>query len=76
MPTRRKRHPFRIAAGQLIGRLLKLQVNIVNRHVAMLDSLAVDIRLRHGVVISRAHIIGAIVDAAERGGWAAELFRV
>jgi hypothetical protein len=53
-----------------------LQVNIADRHVAMLDSLAVDIRLRHGVVISRAHLIGAIVEAADRGGWAAGMFKV
>jgi hypothetical protein len=76
MPTRRKRDPLRIAASQLTGRRLKLQVNIADRHVAMLDRLAVAIRLRHGVVISRAHIIGALVEAAERGGWAAELFKV
>ena len=81
MPARRKRDPLRIdplriAASQLTGRRLKLQVNIADRHVAMLDSLAVDIRLRHGVVISRAHLIGAIVEAADRGGWAAGMFKV
>lgn len=76
MPTRRKRDPFRIAASQLTGRQLKLHVNITDRHVAMLDRLAVAIRLRHGVYISRAHIIGALVEAAERSGWAAGLFKV
>lgn len=76
MTTHRKRDPLCIAASQLTGRRLKLQVNIADRHVAMLDRLAVAIRLRHGIYIPRAHIIGALVEAAERKGWAAELFKV
>jgi hypothetical protein len=54
----------------------RLSVSIVSRHVAMLDRLAVDIRLRHGVAMSRAAILRAIVEAAQRGGWASELFEV
>jgi hypothetical protein len=42
----------------------------------MLDRLAVDIRLRHGVAMSRAGILRAIVEAAQRNGWAARLFKV
>jgi hypothetical protein len=58
------------------GRPQKLQVTIISRHVAMIDRLAVDIRLRHGVVMSRAGILRAIVEAAQREGWAADLFEV
>jgi hypothetical protein len=54
----------------------RLSVSIVSRHVAMLDRLAVDIRLRHGVAMSRAGILRAIVEAAQREGWAADLFEV
>jgi hypothetical protein len=51
-------------------------VAIVNRQVAMLDRLAVEMRLRHGVAMSRAGILRAIVEAAQRNGWAAKLFKV
>jgi hypothetical protein len=54
----------------------RLQVSIASRHIAMLDRLAVDIRLRHGVAMSRAGILRAIVEAAQRNGWAADLFDV
>ena len=58
------------------GRPHRVQVNIISRHVAMLDRLAVEMRLRHGVAMSRAGILRAIVEAAERNGWAADLFKV
>jgi hypothetical protein len=54
----------------------RLQVAIATRHIVMLDRLAVDIRLRHGTPISRTAILHAIVEAAERNEWAAELFQV
>jgi hypothetical protein len=54
----------------------RLQVCIATRHIVMLDRLAVDIRERHGRPISRTAILHAIVEAAERNGWADELFDV
>jgi hypothetical protein len=54
----------------------QLQVGIATRHIAMLDRLAVDIRLRHGRAISRTAILHAIVEAAERTGLAERLFGV
>jgi hypothetical protein len=59
---------------QPTGRPLRLQVNVASRHVAMLDRLAVDIRVRHGVAMSRTGILRAIVEAAERDEWEAVLF--
>ncbi len=50
------------------------KAHIISRHVAMLDRLAVEIRLRHGVAMSRTGILRAIVEAAERNEWATELF--
>ena len=58
----------------LAGKPQRLQVCIISRHVAMLDRLAVEVRLRHGVAMSRTGILRAIVEAAERKGWAADLF--
>jgi len=58
------------------GKPQRLQVVIISRHVAMLDRLAVEIRLRHGVAMSRTGILRAIVEVAEREGWAVELFKV
>ena len=60
----------------LAGKPQRLQVAIISRHVAMLDRLAVEIRLRHGVAMSRTGILRAIVEVAEREEWAAELFEV
>jgi hypothetical protein len=60
----------------LPGKPQRLQVCIASRHVAMLDRLAVAIRLRHGVAMPRAGILRAIVEAAQRNGWAANLFKV
>ena len=54
----------------------RLQVGIASRHIAMLDTLAVDMRVRHGFVISRAAILRAIVEASARTGLAERLFNV
>jgi hypothetical protein len=45
---------------------LKITVVLLQRHVAALDHLAVSIRLKAGVSLSRAGIIGAFVEAAFR----------
>jgi hypothetical protein len=42
----------------------KITVVLLDRHVAYLDRIAVDIRYKHGVAIARAEIIRALVDAA------------
>ena len=68
--------PLHAAAFQLTGRPLRLQVNVASRQVAMLDSLAVEIRLRHVIAMSRAGILRAIVEAAESDEWEAVLFGV
>ena len=44
----------------------KVTVVVLDRHIAQLDRLAVDIRLGHGRAISRTDIIRALVEAAER----------
>jgi len=54
----------------------RLQVGITTRHIVMLDRLAVNIRERHGVPISRTAILHAIVEASERTGLAERLFGV
>jgi len=42
---------------------LKITVVLLHKHVAVLDHLAVNIRLRTGVVLSRASIIDAFIAA-------------
>jgi hypothetical protein len=45
---------------------------LLRRHIAMLDHLAIDIKSRHGVLVSREGIIQAIVDAAMISGASAD----
>jgi hypothetical protein len=44
----------------------KITVVLLDRQVAFLDRIAVDIRLRHGVAISRAELIRALIEAASQ----------
>ena len=46
----------------------KITVVLLDRHVAYLDRLAIDIRLRHGRAISRAEIIRALIESASQSG--------
>src|SRR6266849_10286290 len=46
----------------------KITVAPLDRHVAYLDRLAIDIRLRHGKAISRAEIIRGLIEAAFQSG--------
>jgi hypothetical protein len=46
----------------------KITVVLLDRHVAFLDRLAIDIRLKHGRAISRAEIIRGLIEAAAQGG--------
>jgi len=48
------------------GHYLKITVVLLHRHVAALDALAVSIRLRAGVALSRASIIDAFIAASVR----------
>jgi hypothetical protein len=48
------------------GRSLKLTVVLLRRHIAALDYLAVTIRLRTGVALSRAGIIAAFIEVSRR----------
>jgi hypothetical protein len=46
----------------------KITVVLLDRHVAFLDRLAIDIRLKHGKAISRAEIIRGLIEGAIQGG--------
>src|SRR6266852_2813429 len=46
----------------------KITVVLLDRHVAFLDRLAIDIRLKHGKAISRAEIIRGLIEAAFQSG--------
>src|SRR5256885_11442233 len=46
----------------------KITVVLLDRHVAYLDRLAIDIRLRHGKAISRAELIRGLIEAAFQSG--------
>ena len=46
----------------------KITVVLLDRHVAYLDRLAIDIRLKHGKAISRAEIIRGLIEAAFKSG--------
>ena len=48
--------------------LAKITVVLLDRHVAYLDRLAIDIRLRHGKAISRAEIIRGLIEASFQSG--------
>ena len=46
----------------------RVTVVLLNRHIAYLDRLAVDIRLKHGKIIRRDALVRAFVEAAMRRG--------
>jgi hypothetical protein len=46
----------------------KITVVLLDRHVAYLDRIAVDIRLQYGFAISRAELIRALIEAAAQSG--------
>jgi len=46
----------------------KITVVLLDRHVAFLDGLCIDIRLKHGRALSRAEVIRAIIEAARKSG--------
>src|SRR5437588_11459098 len=46
----------------------KITVVLLDRHVAYLDRLAIDIRLKHGKAISRAELIRGLIEAAITSG--------
>src|ERR1041385_484769 len=46
----------------------KITVVLLDRHVAYLDRLAIDIRLKHGKAISRAEIIRGLIEEAFESG--------
>jgi hypothetical protein len=46
----------------------KITVVLLDRHVAYLDRIAVDIRLEHGFAISRAELIRSLIEAASQSG--------
>jgi hypothetical protein len=46
----------------------KITVVLLDRHVAYLDRIAVDIRLQHGFAISRAELIRSLIEASSQSG--------
>jgi hypothetical protein len=46
----------------------KITVVLLDRHVAYLDRIAVDIRLEHSFAISRAELIRSLIEAASHSG--------
>jgi hypothetical protein len=46
----------------------RVTVVLLNRHIAYLDRLAVDIRLKHGKIIRRDALVRAFVEAVMRRG--------
>jgi tryptophan synthase alpha subunit len=46
----------------------KITVVLLDRHVAYLDRIAVDIRLQYGFAVSRAELIRALIEAAAQSG--------
>ncbi len=46
----------------------KITVVLLDRHVAYLDRIAVDIRLQRGIAISRAELIRGLIEAASKTG--------
>jgi hypothetical protein len=46
----------------------RITVVLLNRHIAYLDRLAVDIRLAHGRIIRRDALVRAFVEATMRRG--------
>ncbi len=47
-------------------RFLKVNVSLADRQIAMLDSLSLDIRIRHRSVVTRAELVRALIDALEK----------
>jgi hypothetical protein len=46
----------------------KITVVLLDRQVAYVDGIAVDIRLRHSVAISRAELIRGLIEAVSQSG--------
>jgi hypothetical protein len=80
-PTKRSKHegvtvsPAPIKTSSNRGRPIvhtepwaKITVVLLDRHVAYLDRLAIDIRLKHGKAISRAEIIRGLIEASFQSG--------
>lgn len=44
----------------------RITVVLLNRHIAYLDRIAVDIRLRHGTIIRRDALVRGFVEAVMR----------
>lgn len=44
----------------------KITVVLLDRHVAYLDRLAIDVRLKHGAAISRAELIRSFIEMVEQ----------
>ena len=62
--NRRRERMVMINKTNDAGRHLKLTVVLLQRHVAALDRLAVTIRLRTGIALSRTSIIDALIAAS------------
>ena len=57
-----------LSAAPEVGNWIKITVIMLDRHIADLDRLAIDMRLKHGRAISMAEIIRGLIEAAFQSG--------
>lgn len=57
-----------VRPGSTVEAWSKITVVLLDRQVAYVDGIAVDIRLRHSVAISRAELIRALIEAVSQSG--------
>jgi hypothetical protein len=57
-----------VRPGSSVESWSKITVVLLDRQVAYVDGIAVDIRLRHSVAISRAELIRGLIEAALQSG--------
>ena len=62
------RESDRVRSAASVDSWSKITVVLLDRQVAYVDGIAVDIRLRHAVAISRAELIRGLIEAALQGG--------
>ena len=62
------RESDQVRPGASVESWSKITVVLLDRQVAYVDGIAVDMRLRHSVAISRAELIRGLIEAALQSG--------
>jgi hypothetical protein len=62
------RESDQVRPGSSVESWSKITVVLLDRQVAYVDGIAVDIRLRHSVAISRAELIRGLIEAVVQSG--------